>query len=365
MKTWKILKMTTAILTLSVLLAGCGLFGGEDKGLEIDPPQETTYLEEGEFTDGESVMDSEQEAGVSVDVQEDGVADTVQRELFLLDQYGMVVPQTVELPIVEGPAKQALEYLVQDGPVEEMLPNGFRAVLPAGTSVEVNIVEGGTVIADFSKEFEEYNKEDELKILQAITWTLTQFETIDKVQIRINGYDQSVMPVNGTPIGEGVSREHGINFDENEVADITNSYPVTVYFLAENADSIYYVPVTRRVANTEENSIVAVINELVEGPSYTSKLLGAINNEVELLSEPIIQDGQVILNFNEYILGSFSEEPIINTNVLDTLVLTLTEQEGIEQVAIQVNGEAELVNEQGELLAEPVSRPKNVNMDSF
>ena len=47
----------------------------------------------------------------------------------------MVVPQTFELPKTESAAKQALEYIVKDGPVSEILPNGFQAVLPAGTEI--------------------------------------------------------------------------------------------------------------------------------------------------------------------------------------------------------------------------------------
>ena len=67
---------------------------------------------------------------------------------------------------------------------------GTRAVLPAGTEVEVNITESGTAIVDFSNEFATYAPEDEQGILEAITWTLTQFDTINDVVIWINGHPQ-------------------------------------------------------------------------------------------------------------------------------------------------------------------------------
>jgi germination protein M len=46
-------------------------------------------------------------------------------------------------------------------------------------------------------------------------------------------------------------------------------------------------------------------------------------------------------------------------------VLSLTEQQGIESVAVTVNGEAELVTESGQKLSEPVTRPEKVNTGSF
>ena len=69
-----------------------------------------------------------------------------------------------------------MEYLVANGPVTDMLPNDFRAVLPEDTELSVNIKDGVATV-DFSKEFKNYQPEDEMKILQSITWTLTQFDT--------------------------------------------------------------------------------------------------------------------------------------------------------------------------------------------
>ena len=86
--------------------------------------------------------------------------------------------------------------------------------------------------------------------------------------------------------------------------------------------------------------------------------------DVELVEEPTIKDGVVTLNFNENLYGSYDQK-LVTKQVLDTLVLSLTEQKGIEAVSIQVNGEADVVNWEGETLAEPVTRPKHVNTGSF
>lgn len=340
----------TSVIISSVLLSGCGLLGGEKKE-EVDPPQNVTYTDEGavtEETTGKEVVDQEVAEG------------SVMTELYLLDKNGYVVPQTLPLPKTESVAKQAVEFLVQDGQVTEMLPNGFAAVLPAETEVSVDIKDN-TAVVNFSNEFKNYKPEDELKILQSVTWTLTQFDSVDKVKLKLNGHDLHEMPVAGTPIGDTVSRANGINIDTTEVVDITNTEAATVYYLAGEEGSYYYVPVTRRV---DENNIEGVVAELVKGPSYTSALISDFLPGVALIDEPKIEDGKVTLNFNESIYGSF-EEKIVSEHLLNALVLSLTEQEGIESVEVMVNGEAGLVKENGEKVVEPVTRPENVNTGSF
>ena len=299
-------------------------------------------------------------------VEKDDGADVeakVKTELYLIDKNGYVVPQTLELPKSEGVAKQALEHLVKGGPVTELLPNGFRAVIPEDTQLSLKIDEG-VAIVDFSKEFKNYQKEDELKILQAITWTLTQFDSVEKVQLSMNGEELKEMPVNGTPISEGLSRTSGINIDTSDVADITNTKAITVYYVGGEVGNYYYVPVTRRVSEVSEDNITAAVNELVKGPSLSSNLLTDFVSDVALLDEPTVSDGKVTVNFNESILGSFKEKKV-SQSVLNALVLSLTEQEGIESVEIQVNGSADLLNEDGKPLSEPVVRPEKVNTGRF
>lgn len=349
--------LVSTVTASAMFLSGCGLFGTEKKE-QIDPPKEVTITEEEmELTEETNPADQET-AG-----EEAAVESTLKTELYLMDKNGYVVPQTLELPKTESVAKQALEYLVQNGPVTEMLPNGFQAVLPADTKLSVSVKDKVATV-DFSKEFKDYQAQDEQKILQSITWTLTQFDSIEKVKLQLNGHPLEEMPVNGTPIGEELTRKDGINLDTSHVADITNTKPVTVYYIGGETDSYYFVPVTKRVSNKMDNDIDAVISELVKGPNVASNLLNEFNSDVKLLEEPKVENGKVTLNFNESIYGSF-EEKVISQNVLDSLVLSLTEQNGIESVVVTVDGKAELMSEDGKKLTEPVTRPENVNTGSF
>src|SRR5699024_2021693 len=147
------------------------------------------------------------------DVDKDS-EEMVERQLFLIDANGEVAPQKVEMPKDDSMAvaEQSLEYLVKDGPVQNVLPNGFQAVIPSGTEISsVDLKDDGTLTVDVSKEFEDYDAKEELNILEAMTFTVTQFDSVDKMKLEINGHPQDEMPVNGTPISDGYSRANGIN----------------------------------------------------------------------------------------------------------------------------------------------------------
>ncbi len=347
----------SAVFATTLLLSGCGLSGNELKK-KIDPPKDVTVVKENSTTAATNKKSGQEASGTK-----NKAANTIKTELYLIDKNGYVVPQTLPLPQTNSVAKEALQFLVADGPVSEILPKGFKAVLPAGTDMTVDIKDG-TASVDFSKEFKNYKAEDEMKILQSIAWTLTQFNGINNVKISMGGKELTKMPVSGTPISENLSRASGINFDTSEVMDIMNTRPITVYFIGGEENSYYYVPVTRRVSNSEKDNIAAAVQELAKGPSQSSNLVSDFVPGVKLLESPRMENGKVTLNFNESIYGSFKEK-VVSQHLLDELVLSLTEQPGIKEVAVEVKGKQELVKEDGKKLTAPVTRPENVNTGSF
>lgn len=348
--------LVSAVFATTLLLSGCGLFGSEVEK-KIDPPKDVTVAKE-TGTTAKSGQQTSKETAAEAKAKE-----TIKTELYLIDKNGYVVPQTLALPKKTSVAKQALEYLVADGPVSEMLPKGFRAVLPAGTDVSVDIKDGVASV-NFSKEFKNYQAADEAKILQSVTWTLTQFNTVKNVKLSMEGKPLAKMPVKGTPISENLSRAGGINIDTSDVMDITNTKPVTVYYIGGEEGSYYYVPVTRRVNTSVKDNVVAVVDELVKGPNQSSNLVSDFMPQVKLLEAPKVDNGKVTLNFNASVYGSFKEK-VISQHLLDALVLSLTEQQGIKEVSVLVKGKAELVKEDGKKLTAPVTRPEKVNTGSF
>ncbi|MEC5422011.1 GerMN domain-containing protein [Virgibacillus sp. C22-A2] len=351
--------LLTGAITLSVLLTGC--FQGEQSMEEMDPPEDAVAVD--------NLEEATQEEGteeVDQDVNENS-SETVARQLYLIDSNGMVASQIVELPNLESKevATQVLEHLVEGGPITPLLPNGFRAVLPAGTEIlGLNLQEDGTMIVDVSSEFEDYEADDELKIIEAMTHTLTQFENVDKIQLRINGYPQSEMPVNGTPIGDGYSRVNGINLINTDNLDIINSKAVTMYYPAEHNENRYYVPVTQYVEGENEEIFRSIVQAMIDGPGFNTNIKHVFNTHTLLTNTPSLESGVLELVFNKEILKDM-EKSMISDEVMETLVRTLTEQQAVEAVQIKVEDVEQLVNENGEVYSEPVTNQTFMSIEKL
>lgn len=346
--------LLTGTMTLTIVLSGC--FQGEQSLEEVDPPQGAEAVDKtGDAESGEQ----EEAVDEAKEKEDQPEAETVARQLFLIDANGMVAAQTLELPNPDTKevATQVLEYLVKGGPVTSLLPNGFQAVLPEGTEVlGVNLQEDGTMIVDFSKEFKDYEAKEELVILEAMTHTLTQFDSVKDIQLRIDGDPQSEMPVNGTPINEGYSRSNGINIDDTDTLDFVNSKAVTMYYPKEYNDSRYYVPVTQYVNNKEDDDTYAsIVQALIKGPGLDTNVEQVFNSDTVLTNKPKLEDGVLELEFNKELLKE-ADQPVIADDVMETLVRTLTEQQQVKAVNIKVEKVDELVNENGEAYTEPVTK---------
>ncbi|WP_096269605.1 GerMN domain-containing protein [Paucisalibacillus globulus] len=352
MRKRNLLILLASLFTL-MLLTGC--FQGEQSLPDMDPPPNA------EAVDGQENQATDNEAGNQEETEEadqsEEATQTVMRQLFLLDSNGLVAPQNVELPVPDSKevASQVLEYLVQDGPVTSLLPNGFQAVLPAGTEVLGLSIEAGTATVDLSEEFNEYAAKDEKRILEAMTFTLTQFDTIDRVKLRVGGKDLSSMPVDGTPISNGYTRANGINIVQTDTVDLINSKAVTMYFPTEHDDNQYFVPVTQYLEVKDGDVHQAIVDALIEGPAYDTNLMHVFNDQTMLLNNPKLNSGVLELEFNQDILKDM-ENGVIADEVMETLVRTLTEQESIEAVNIKVENVEQIANESGEVYSEPVTR---------
>lgn len=344
------------------MLTGC--FKGEQSLEEIDIPQDAEAVDQKGQNSSNAVDEMDESDGESEDEE---VIETIARQLYLVDANGLVVAQTLELPKSDdkGVANQVLSYLIKGGPVTPILPNGFQAVLPEGTEIiGLNLQEDGTLIVDVSEEFEEYEAEDELKILQAMTYTLTQFDSVDRIKLWINGYPQDEMPVNGTPIESGYSRVNGINLMATETMDLMKSQAVTMYYPSEYNDNRYYIPITQHVEMNNQDIFAPIVHTLLSGPDYHLNAIHVFNTKTSLIHQPTLENGVLTLVFNQEILKD-TDNAVISDEVIETLVRTLTEHPRVNAIEIKVENVDQLVNENGEAYSEPVTRDILVNKEKL
>lgn len=348
------------IMSISIILTGC--FKGEQSMEELDPPQNAEEVNNLDNTADDAATDEKTSSKKKDDEGATEETETVKRQLYLLDANGMVAPQTLEIPKNDSKevAAQALEYLVKEGPVANILPNGFQAVLPAETEVlGLDLAKDGTLVVDVSKDFENYKAENELKILQAMTYTLTQFDSVNKIQLRVNGYPQDEMPVNGTPIGSGYSRANGINLTDTDTIDLIDSKAVTMYYPTTYNDTNYFVPVTEHIksdGSDEEGIYKSIVQALFEGPGHDVNTNQVFNENASLAADPMLDSGVLELIFNKDLIKDDEDKSTISDDVMETLVRTLTEQKDVKAVQVKVEDVEKLFNEKGEEYTKPVTK---------
>jgi germination protein M len=342
-KTWT--KWVVVAGATVILASGCSAFKAKNESQPIDPPRDAAGPP--------GVADS------AVPVSATSQTQQMQVTIYAKDKNGFVAPLTIRIDKTESVARKTLEYMVEGGPSQNVLPRDFTALLPKGTTVlglDIN-KDKKIAVVDFSEQFTNYNVQDERKILEAVTWALTGFPGVDQVQIRVEGKTLDEMPQGGTPIDGALSRAMGINIEKAPGAEFGQTTAVTLYFLGQNSDNLqYYVPVTRMIPRTEEKA-KATLEQLIAGPANT-KLYPVLASSVET---PQVEtaDGVITVNFSESLLGPDHKAP---GETIEAVVLSLTENVAADaKVQIEVNGEAKVVTTDNETYNKPVSRPLHLN----
>ncbi|WP_199618411.1 GerMN domain-containing protein [Paenibacillus alkalitolerans] len=334
--------MISALASVA-LLSGCSLFGSQEASTQIDPPPPLS---------AETMMDQIEEVGAA--------EGKFKPMLYYEDMDGYIVPLSIPIAY-DGVdyAKTALEYMVKGGSSDGLLPEGFTALLPEGTkvlSIDIDKTDR-TATVDFSKQFTQYEAKDERKILEGVTWALTNFPTVDYVELWVEGKRLTEMPVARTPLDEPLSRKFGINVEVAKGVQYNRSTPVTLYFMNQAADFDYYVPVTRMIELTEDVAS-ATVAELVKGPLQPNKLEAVFMPSVKATSV-MSDDNNLTVDFDPSIVADNSKIP---AESLQAVILSLTETTAAKGVKITVEGKTQAVGTDDKNYgAKPVSRPNVVN----
>jgi spore germination protein GerM len=113
------------------------------------------------------------------------VVDKVPVVLYFANEQGQLVAQRRDIPKVDGIARMTIHELAKGPEQQGMLPP-----LPNGTKLKDISIKDGLCTVDFSSELRENHaggSAGELMTVYAIVNTLTQFSTVQQVQILVNG----------------------------------------------------------------------------------------------------------------------------------------------------------------------------------
>lgn len=263
----------------------------------------------------------------------------VESTIYLVDSNDYVARTTIPTCKCEGVdlAKDLLEGLVVGGTKNNIIPNGFRSIIPPDVTIkDINLQENILTI-NFSKELLEVNEKDEEKMLEAIIYTLTSIDGIDKVIIKVEGEVLDKLPNSKNNIPTVLDRSYGINkiYDLSSLNDIM-SY--TTYYISTYNDNKYYVPVTKYINSKDSDIVKVIIKELGSSPIYQTNLMSYLNANTTLNDYELV-DNSLSLNFNELLLNEIDKKHILE-EVIYTISLSMDNiYNDLESVSFLVNNE--------------------------
>lgn len=258
--------------------------------------------------------------------------------IYLLDSDDYVARTLITSCNCEGKdkAKDLLEGLIIDGKKSNIIPNGFRSIIPSGTSINDIVLDNKVLTIDFSKELLEVKNEYEEKMIESIIFTLTNIEGIDKVIIKVEGEVLERLPYSKKILPTVLDKDYGIN-KSYELVSINDIDSYTLYYVNSYNDNYYYVPVTKYVNNNDQDKIKVIIEELSTSPVYESSLMSFLNVSTKLLNYEIV-DNTLKLNFNNMILEDVTSSNILE-EVVYTIGLSMSDNLNVEEVVFLVENE--------------------------
>ena len=266
------------------------------------------------------------------------VYDNIVSTIYLVDSEDYVARTSIASCNCEAvdKAKDLVDGLIVDGKKSNIIPNGFRSIIPSGTSVLDVKLEDKTLTINFSKELLDVNKKDENKMIESIIYTLTSIDGIDNVIIKVEGEVLKNLP-SGIKLPTLLNKDYGINKSYNLVStkDI-DSY--TMYYVNKYNDYEYYVPVTKYVNNGNDDKIKVIIKELSSSPIYETNLMSYLNANTEIYDYELL-DNNLKLNFNNMVLSDVDSNKILE-EVIYTIGLSMDNiYSNLETVSFYVDNE--------------------------
>ena len=255
--------------------------------------------------------------------------------VYYKDAAGYLVPVMKTIPWADGIAKATLAMMVgSEENAAEAASLGLETVIPDGTQVDIDISAEKIATVSLSPNADTWASAlDESNMVSAVVCALTEFSSVDEVQLLINGHSVPTLK-NGTNISAPISR-NDINLESlTEEISVTGVNKIELYF--ESLQSGAMVPVTRMVFSNDD--IETAILELLKGPKPNSGLSATLPNDAALIS--VTKNGGIVtINFTEEFIN-VANEIDGGRNAIKSLMLTCAQFDGVEDVKLQVNGKA-------------------------
>ncbi len=357
----KKLFLITLLAIFIFSFSACGLFkSGEAFGDKTDQMQDSgeagsadedrDNVSAGQDNEGNGSDAADRGNGTDEQDKDDSTADNVKMiEVTLyfptLDNSALK-KEVREIPVENQAILKACIKALSEGPKTA----GLRAPIPEGTEVRGISIKNKTAVVDLSKEFLGNSGLDEVTARFSIVNTLAEIEGVDKVRLWVEGAE--MIGPSGMPLGD----MRPVVLDADGCPVPGEIMTVTLYF--SDSQAMYVVGEKRDIevpkgTPPEEQ----VIYELIAGPR-TDDLWSAIPDGTRLISAGT-KNGLCTVDFSKEFVENSPGGTASERMAIYSIVNTLTELEGIQQVQFLIEGEKREIYTHA-VFDEPFSRNESI-----
>ena len=254
--------------------------------------------------------------------------------IFLVDHQNYVARTTIvkDSEKIEDIITEVVESITINSKKSNYIREGFKGIIPEKTKVlDINL-DNNILTIDFSKELLDVDIDNEEKMLEAIIYSLTEIDGINKINILVEGKKLTNLPNSLKKLPEYLDKNYGINKIYN-LDSIKDTSKTTIYYISKNNNFYYYVPVTK-ISNDKEEKIEIIIKELKTTPIYHTNLISYLASSTNLSNYELLEQS-VILSFDNHLLANIDNNAILE-EVRYSIALSIRDTYGINETVFNL-----------------------------
>ena len=203
---------------------------------------------------------------------------------------------------------------------DEMIQYGLYPVISKDLEVQSVNLKDHVLTVSFNDQL--VANQDAMDILEALTYVMTDYDDVERVNLQINEKNVSYIPNSTIPLSS-LTKSLGLNNFEETSAFLHQTVPVMVYHQKTIEQYSYYVPTTMRV---DENEPLT---------KQVKTILSYVQSKIHLLDAKL-DNGVLTVDLDSNIL---LDNEKIDQTLEDLIVLSLSSLKDVKDVEIKINGE--------------------------
>jgi len=279
------------------------------------------------------IPQTEKEEELNTSLELEYIAGVGTDSIYLLNSRGFLVKTKVLLSSDDTCEKVKMIIDMLKDEENSKIPTNLKGMLPKKLEVLDIWYDEGIVSINLSKDFLSIDKELEERSVEALTYSILNLKGVKGLQISVENESYQILNNSKKRIPFLLTKEFGIN-KRYDLDNRNGINKVTIYYLEEENDETYYVPVTKYL-NDARDKIRIIIDNLTTNYIYELNLMSFLNKDTKLLNYELI-DNEMILNFNDSI---FNDENQILEEVIYTISYSVFDNYDVDRLVFQVEGE--------------------------